>query len=184
MIAANFVVVLDACVLFPFTLRDTLLRSAESELYQLRWSAEILDEMERNLVSHRKMQVEQALRLRRAMEEAFPDAEITGYQHLTPAMQNDKKDRHVVAAAVMAGAQVITTHNLKDFRSLPDGIEAQSPDEFLCNIFDLNPAVVVELLRQQAADLSRPQVPFHVLLGRLQSSAPEFVGLVRGELLD
>jgi hypothetical protein len=42
-------------------------------------------------------------------------------------MQNDTKDRHVVAAAVKAGAQVITTANLKDFSPLPDGIEAQSP---------------------------------------------------------
>jgi len=44
-----------------------------------------------------------------------------------------RKDRHVVAAAVKAGAQVITTSNLKDFSWLPEGAEVQSPDEFLCN---------------------------------------------------
>ena len=34
---------------------------------------------------------------------------------LVAAMQNDDKDRHVVAAAVKASAQVIVTSNLKDF---------------------------------------------------------------------
>ena len=37
-------VILDANVLFPFTLRDTLLRAAAEGYFQLYWSAEILDE--------------------------------------------------------------------------------------------------------------------------------------------
>jgi hypothetical protein len=40
---APFRVVLDANVLYPFTLRDTLLRAAEQARYQLDWSAEILE---------------------------------------------------------------------------------------------------------------------------------------------
>ena len=51
MLTARFVVVLDANVLFPFTLRDTLLRAAAAELYQVRWTGRILDEMARNLVA-------------------------------------------------------------------------------------------------------------------------------------
>lgn len=51
MVPAPFVVVVDANVLFPFTLRDTVLRAAASGFYQLHWTSEILDEMERNLVS-------------------------------------------------------------------------------------------------------------------------------------
>jgi predicted nucleic acid-binding protein len=41
---------LDANVLFPFTLRDTLLRAAAADVFQVCWSATILDEMSRNLV--------------------------------------------------------------------------------------------------------------------------------------
>ena len=52
MVPAPFIVVLDANVLFPFTLRDTLLRAAAADFYQLRWSSEILDEMISNLVRH------------------------------------------------------------------------------------------------------------------------------------
>jgi hypothetical protein len=51
MVPAPFIVVVDANVLFPLTLRDTVLRAAAADFYQLRWSKEILDQMERNLVA-------------------------------------------------------------------------------------------------------------------------------------
>lgn len=38
------------------------------------------------------------------MEKYFPEAMVTGYEPLIAGMQNDTKDRHVVAAAVKAGA--------------------------------------------------------------------------------
>lgn len=179
MVPASFIVVLDADVLFPFTLRDTLLRAAAAGLYQARWSARILDEMTRNLVSTGTMPEDRVNRLRAIMEREFPEAEVTGYEHLIDAMQNDPKDRHVVAAAVKAGAQVITTANLKDFVVLPDGVEAQSPDEFLCNLFDLDPIGFEELIREQAADLVKPPMSFDELLERLARVVPEFVDAVR-----
>ena len=43
MLPAPFKVVLDANVLYPFTLRDTLLRAAAEDLFQVYWSAKILD---------------------------------------------------------------------------------------------------------------------------------------------
>lgn len=43
-------VVLDACVLFPMYLRDTLLSTAEAGLYIPYWSQKILDEAMGNLV--------------------------------------------------------------------------------------------------------------------------------------
>lgn len=79
---ATFVVVIDTSVLFPLTLRDTLLRAADNGFYQLRWSKEILDEMERNLVSEIAMPASKAQRLRRVMEENFPEALVTGYEDL------------------------------------------------------------------------------------------------------
>ena len=41
----GFVVVYDASVLYPSTLRDLLIRIAQSGLVQAKWTAEILDEM-------------------------------------------------------------------------------------------------------------------------------------------
>ena len=179
MVPAPYVVVVDANVLFPLTLRDTVLRAAAADFYQLRWSKEILDEMERNLVSTETMPADKAAHLRAQMEKFFPDAMVTGYEPLIAAMQNDEKDRHVVAAAVKAGAQVVTTANVRDFAPLPDGIEVQSPDDFLCNLFDLDPESFIEILREQAADLRKPPVTFEELLDRLARAAPELVQAAR-----
>jgi hypothetical protein len=44
--------VLDACVLYPFSLRKTLLRLAEAELYEPLLSARILEETTDNLVDN------------------------------------------------------------------------------------------------------------------------------------
>jgi hypothetical protein len=66
-------------------------------------------------VSTGTVPADKAVRLRATMESFFPEAMVTGYAPLIAAMQNDIKDRHVVAAAVKAGAQVIITANLKDF---------------------------------------------------------------------
>jgi predicted nucleic acid-binding protein len=179
MVPAPFIVVVDANVLFPLTLRDTVLRAAAEGFYTLRWSAEILDEMERSLVSTLTMPPANAARLRGVMERYFPEAMTTGHVPLIGDLRNDEKDRHVVAAAVMAGAQVIVTSNLRDFHPLPEGIEAQSPDDFLCNLFDLDPDGFIALLREQAEDLQKPMVTFEELLRRLARVVPALVDAVR-----
>lgn len=179
MIPAPFVVVVDANVLFPLTLRDTVLRAADRGFFQLRWTKDILDEMERNLVSTGTTTAEQAAKLRAQMEKYFPEAAVTGYEPLVAGLMNDAKDRHVVAAAVKAGAQVITTANLKDFAPLPEGIEAQHPDEFLDNLFDLDSDRFIEMLREQAEDLRNPPVTFDELLVRLEKVVPDVVAAIR-----
>jgi predicted nucleic acid-binding protein len=126
-----FVAVLDTCVLYPAYLRDTLLRLADAEMYAPVWSVDILDELRRNLQS--VIDVDGVDRVVREMNGAFPDACVTDYSHLVDEQTCDKKDRHVVAAAVVIGAGVIVTANAKDF---PDtsvkryDIEIKTPDEF------------------------------------------------------
>jgi predicted nucleic acid-binding protein len=173
-----FRVVVDACALFPLNLRDTLLRAAERDLYQLYWSAEILDEMHRNLVEKGFMTEAKAQRSRAVMEEAFPESMVVGYESLVAAMGNHAKDRHVAAAAVKAGAQVIVTANLRDFTNLPDPIEAQHPDQFLCYLFDLDPDGMVELLTEQAKDRKRPPISLAQMLEAMAKVAPDFVATV------
>src|SRR5919201_41853 len=67
-----FSAILDANVLYPFSLRDTLLRLAELELYTPLWSERILDEMRRNLVEHRLTDA-QAASIEAAMRGVFED---------------------------------------------------------------------------------------------------------------
>lgn len=174
MFVAPFRVLLDANVLYPFSLRDTLLRAAGVGFFQLYWSEQILDEVERNLVIKGKISVEQAQRLRRAMTGAFPEAMVTGHESLIAVMSNHDKDKHVAAAALRAGAQVIVTSNLKDFRELPKDIEAQSPDELLCNLIDLDPEGMVSLVAEQAAALRNPPRSLDELLGGLSKTVPTF----------
>ena len=66
-----FTVVLDACVLYPASLRDTLLRLAEVELYDVKWSQRILDEAVDNLVEDGRMNREKAEHLMACMNQAF-----------------------------------------------------------------------------------------------------------------
>jgi predicted nucleic acid-binding protein len=167
--------VLDANVLYPFTLRDTLLRAAAAGLFRVHWSEQILEETTRNLVGDGIVTGDQATRLRSAMERAFPEALVSGYEGLVPEMRNDEKDRHVAAAARVVGAQVIVTGNLADFRQLPRGIQAQHPDGFLCRLLELNPGVLSGVVREQAAELRRPPRTLDEVLRALGKVVPTFV---------
>ena len=180
MLSAPFRVVLDACVLYPMHLRDVLLQSAAEGLYQVYWSKEILDEATRNLIANLQIEEPQAARLITTMAGAFPEAIVTDYEHLIAAMRNDPKDRHVTAAAVKAGAQVVVTENIRDFSKLPDGIEAQTADDFLCNLFDLNPDRMMLALEKICARRRRPPNEIQPLAKATRCS--EFAKLVQGHL--
>ncbi len=112
---SRFIAVLDACVLYPASLRDTLLRAAMRDFYRPQWSAQILDEVTRNLRDNRGLTIEQANRLLNAIRRHFSEAEVTDYESLIPLLTCHEKDRHVLAAAIRARADVIVTFNLKDF---------------------------------------------------------------------
>jgi len=180
----RFSAVLDANVLYPFSLRDTLLRLAELELHTPLWSARILEEMTRNLVEHRITE-EQAARIATAVRAAFEEAEVDAaeIERLEPAMTNDPKDRDVLAAAVAADSELIVTLDLDDFPPAacePLGVEAIHPDQFLLDLYDLNPEAVRAALEEQAADLNPPW-PLEQLLGALTTAGvPRFVETVRG----
>src|SRR5687767_9319707 len=112
-----FVVIYDACVLYPAPLRDLLIRLAGKRLVQARWTEQILDECFRNIAANRPDLPEAALRrTRELMNRALPDVLVTGYEELIDGLTlPDPNDRHVLAAAIRSGAQVIVTTNLDDF---------------------------------------------------------------------
>ncbi|MFF3854970.1 PIN domain-containing protein [Micromonospora sp. NPDC002575] len=145
------VAVLDACVLVPSVLADTLLRCAEQELYRPLWTRAILDEVRRNLPP--SVLGVKAERRVEVMREHFPNALVSGYERLVAEMTNDPKDRHVLAAAVAADADVIVTANLRDFPDhalAPYAIEALHPDDFLCMLLEDDPERITDVVVQQA----------------------------------
>ncbi len=179
-----FAVILDACVLYPLPLRDTLLRAAQQNLYVVRWSRRILDEVARNLVKDRRATFEQAKNLIGVMERAFDEAEIpeVAIASLEPAMTNEAADRHVLAAAVASGVDAIVTSNVRHFPAAacePFGIDVVHPDVFLCELYERAPAKVRVALAEQAAALSRPPLTVTQILDRLDVTVPEFVSRMR-----
>jgi hypothetical protein len=181
----SFSVVLDACVLFPLPLRDTLLRAAEAGLYRLHWSHLILEEVRRNLVKTGRLDEQRAMRLVDKMQEAFPDALVTGFEPLIGQMTNSPKDRHVLAAAAAVGADVIVTDNLRDFpeRALaPHNVAAQSADQFLTDLLYLYPHLMPQIVIDQALFLRVVPLSTEQVLDRLARQAPRFAALVRESL--
>lgn len=179
MTQAGLRALLDAKVLYPFALRDTLLLAAEAGLYQICWSEEILEETRRNLVKSADVPEDKANHLIDIMQEAFPEALVDASPTLAADLENDPKDRHVVATAIAGEASVIVTQNLKDFEPTPDGIEAVHPDEFLLRLLAADEPTLLEVLRKQAEKLQNPPVNLDELLGGLERFVPGFIGAAR-----
>ena len=182
-----FVAIYDANVLYPGSLRDLLIRLAQTGLFQAKWTDQILDEMVDAIVSAQPELAERMERTRELMADAILDVRVSGYEPLIPNLQlPDPDDRHVLAAAVRCNAQVIVTANLRDFPSeqldLYD-IEAQSPDEFVLNVLELAPARVVSVVEDQARALTNPPTTTDELLDRLRTvGLPRAVAAIRHEL--
>ncbi|PYX85114.1 MAG: PIN domain-containing protein [Acidobacteria bacterium] len=180
---ADFPVVLDACVLVPAALRDTLLRCGERRLFLPRWSGDILDELRRTLLEKISRSQEQVEHLLTELNQHFADSRVEGYEPLVALMANDPADRHVVAAAVKCGAEAIITFNLKHFPEAaldPWDIEVQHPDEFLVDLYHLNSDLIIHILYEQAGFIGRTLAD---LLAVLRQGVPNFVHLV-GDSLD
>ncbi|MFC0142171.1 PIN domain-containing protein [Erwinia mallotivora] len=176
MIHSPYPVVLDACVIYPSLLRDVLIHLGLKGLYQPKWTAIIQDEWQRNLIANRPdLNPQQIARTGLLMNQALPDAMVTGFEALIDAVVlPDPDDRHVVAAAVRSNAEIIVTINLKDFPKAAlnnFGIETMHPDEFITDLFDLNPALVLSAVSQQRRSMSKPGVSVEEYLEALKKQS-------------
>jgi predicted nucleic acid-binding protein len=174
-----FVVLYDACVLYPAPLRDLLIRLANTGIVRARWSAAILDECFRSILKQRpELKPESLQRTRELMTRAVPDCMVTGFEGLIDGLAlPDPDDRHVLAAAIRTGAQAIVTFNLNDFpaeRLQQYNIEAKHPDDFVIDVIDLSLGTVATVIAEQAAALRTPPRSTAELLDTLRAQ-----GLVR-----
>jgi predicted nucleic acid-binding protein len=132
-----FIVVYDANVLYPNTLRDLLVRVAQQpHLVQAKWTDKILDEMCRALRGNRPdITEEKTSRLCELMNGAVRDCLVLGYEPLIEVIDlPGPDDRHVLAAAIKVNAQLIVTKNRKDFpaKTLARGESNRSPLTISC----------------------------------------------------
>lgn len=162
----------DACVLYPTPLRDFLVRLAATDLFAARWSDQIHDEWIRNVLAQRSdVSRSQLERTRDLMNDAIPDCMVSGHERLIRSLElPDPNDRHVLAAAIVAHAQMIVTFNLRDFPVAAlgaFGIEAIHPDRFIECQLDLKEAAVVQAVRAQRLALRNPPYTAGQLLDTL-----------------
>ena len=133
---------------------------------------------------HPELSEDQITRRISAMNGAFDDALVVGWEAVAAGLDlPDANDRHVLAAAIRAGAQAIVTFNLKDFpgdRLAGTDVSVAHPDSFLLDQLDLHPGLVHQVIEEQAADLANPPSDVAGVLNRLERcGAPAFADAVR-----
>jgi hypothetical protein len=109
----------------------------------------------------------------------FEDAHVDGWEGLEATVTlPDPDDRHVVAAALRGRADAIITTNIRHYPTdtlEPLGIEVIHPDNFLLDQLDLAPRIVLDVLREQAANTHHPPLTPIDLVARLaRAGVPGF----------
>lgn len=181
-----FAVVYDACVLYPSITRDLLIRVAIERMVRAHWSAEILDEVFRNLIGDRPdLDPNALLRTRQLMEAALPAAMITDYQPLLAGLDlPDPDDRHVLAVAITANAQLIVTDNLRDFPAetlARFGLEARGSDDFLIDQIHIDIVTVRHIVRAIAASRPHDTADEEILIEMERSGLIQSAALLRAK---
>ena len=138
--------------------------------------------MVRTLESEIGLAPEKTAYLVSELKKHFADAWVTAYEPLLGQLTNDPKDRHVLAAAVRCGAQVIVTYNKRHFPQAalePWGIEVQGPSTFLRHQYDVDPDIVIDKLQAQGENLGRS---LSEQLRVLKRAVPSFVAVLANDL--
>ena len=171
------VVILDACILYPFHLRNIVVQIAADRLVDARWTDEIHDEWIRNLAANvPAISVERLQITRSLMDQALPNALVSSYSgYIGTVTLPDPNDRHVVAAGIASGASVILTWNLRDFPTKElkkHGLIRQDPDAFLADLYEKAPGETIASLANARRNLNKTRV-----------SATDFIGILKAQKL-
>lgn len=179
----QFTVLLNACVLYPASLRDLLIELATWGMFRGRWTNQIHDEWIRNLLKNRPdLTKDQLERTRKLMNERVLDCLITNYEDLMKSIAlPDQQDVHVLAA-VKAHVQIIVTYNIKDFPAeilKKFEIEVQHPDTFLRHQVDLGLSVFLSSVKNIRQRLKKPPVSASQYLSILFPHLPQTVSILK-----
>lgn len=175
-------VVLDTSVLFPSSLRDLLLTLAAVDALEVRWSEEILREVTRAVTSRYPDIAPDKFEATTiaAMRAAFPEAVVDGWERAVGEMDNDEGDRHVAAAAAVAGVEAVVTFNVRHFEGsvLPArGIAVVEPGALVVALIEELPDSVVHAVVEMAKRKRHPPMTPDEILDSL-SRHPGFDAVV------
>ena len=164
---------LDANVLYPVAIRNVLMELAQADVFAPLWTEAVHQEWMRNLAANAPhLTVARIERTRALMEAYVGDVMVTGYEPLVDGLVlPDPDDRHVLAAAIHGGANVIVTSNLRDFPAAtlaPYNITAEHPDAFVLRLLNDDPDRVLSALADDRADLINPPLSVDQYLAILE----------------
>lgn len=162
----------DANALFSPLATNLVLELAVQDVFRPRWSAAVIKECVTAILSKRPDIDPVALTRRFTyMDSAFPDANVVIREQLPAAGLPDAGDEHVLAAAILSGADVLVTNNVKDFPAkalTPFKLQVQTLDAFLAHALDI--------------DRHATRISIHNVLLRLQRPSPWDVNVLALEL--
>ncbi len=158
---------------------------ALTDMFRAKWTKRIHDEWKRNLLANRTdLAAAQIDRTQQLMDSHVRDCLVTDYEDLVPSIKlPDEDDRHVVAAAIVAGADTIVTFNLSDFPVEELGkydMEAQHPDDFIVHQISLSQPNVCLAAKRHRASLKKPAKTVEEYLTTLERQGlPQTVATLR-----
>jgi predicted nucleic acid-binding protein len=160
---ARYMAVLDACVLYPVAVADTLMSLAAVGVFAAKWTTLIESEWIRSLETDRPDLVGRLEYRRDQMPRAALDCEVpeAAWRPLTDGLTlPDPNDIHVLAAAIAGHADGIVTTNLVDFPLAilaQHGLERIHPDEFIVAQIDLDLVSSLSAFRSMRGRRQNPQ---------------------------
>lgn len=172
---STFTAIIDANVFYSARLRSFLLFQAQAGGFRARWTREINEEWKRNLLANRpELDEAKIVRTITAMNTAVLDCIVDGHQSLIGSLDlPDPNDRHVLAAAIVAPANVIVTFNLKHFpndKIEPYGLHAKHPDDFLLDLASIDPVEFVKYTKKDFKHYVRNPPSFDDYIESLRKS--------------
>jgi hypothetical protein len=171
------IAVFDACILYPFHVRNIVVQAAVDRVVDARWTDAIHDEWIRNLAANTPaIPIVRLENARRLMNEAVPTAMVQGHEgYIATVNLPDPDDRHVVAAGIAGGASTIVTWNVRHFplKELKKfGLRRESPDAFLAGLYDQAPDLMIGSLANARRNLAKTRV-----------SASDFIAILNNQRL-
>ena len=151
-------VFLDANILYSGTCRSLFIWLHVNRAIEMYWSQEAWDEVFRNFAE--KNDADKSARFKSSMQknaiDEFPECMISpGF--FTPVGLKDKDDEHILAAAVVAGADFLLTNDIVLLGEvLPASLDVKivKPDDFLVDVASLkNPESVKQSIHDHVQSL-------------------------------
>ena len=132
-------------------MREMLIGAAKAGAFEPLWSERILEEWRRASLKHGEAAAQEVVGECVFLNAAFPKANL----RFAPEQEArfwlpDPADIHVLAAAVLGGADGIVTLNNKDFPAgilAEEGVTRVNPDALLLGIWQANPEIIEPLAR-------------------------------------